>query len=90
MSKMNWEHRNKMQKVYDNPPRRPAKKRKRPKGRAANPVELQRHLGHVKMASKYNSRCALCIKAIHVGNVIWWNPDDKYVAHEQCFRKFMM
>lgn len=88
MSKMNHEHRNKMQKVWSNPPQRPAKKRKGRKGNTRTKTQLDNHLGHVKMKSRYDSTCGACNKKISVGNLIWWNPEAKYVVHDQCFDKY--
>jgi hypothetical protein len=90
MSKMNHEHRNRMDKVRKAPPAPPRRPRrnKKGKGNAQAGKELQRHLGHVRLASKYKSKCAVCPTSINVGNLIWWNPDEKYVVHDQCFRKY--
>lgn len=90
MTKMNHEHKNRMDKVRSYPPAPSGKRRgnKKPKRNTRKQTEFQRHLGHVRLISQYKSKCAVCPVAIHVGNPIWWNPDDKYVVHEQCFKKY--
>lgn len=88
MSKMNHEHRNRMQKVWSNPPSRPVKKRKKRKGNTRPKTALANNQGHVKMKSKYNSKCGACTEPIRVGSLIWWNPEEKYVIHDNCFEKY--
>lgn len=87
---MNHEHKNKMDKVRSYPPapRKPRGKKNKRKGNTGKGTQLDNHLGHVKMKSKYSSTCGACSKPIAVGNLIWWNPEAKYVIHDQCFDKY--
>lgn len=75
-------------KSYPPAPRKPRGKKKKRSGNTGKGVEINRAQGHVQMKSKFNSKCAACTNPISVGNLIWWNPDDKYVIHDQCFNKY--
>lgn len=88
MSKMNHEHRNRMSKVMSySPPGKPSKK-KRVKRNKRHQTQLESVLGHVKMKSKYNSTCGACQGSIKPADLIWWNPEAKYVIHDNCFDKY--
>lgn len=87
MSKMNWEHRKKMEKVWYAPAspsggRRKTKSRKQAKG-------YDQNKRHVQMASKYEGQCRECTRRVQVGDIIWWSTKDKYVVHSYCFEVFM-
>lgn len=69
-------------------PSRKPRKRNKGKRNTQGQVEYQRLLGHVRLISKYNSKCAVCPVPIKVDDLIWWNPEEKYVLHEKCFKKY--
>lgn len=89
MSKMNHEHRNRMQKVYDSRPSRPVGKRKARKGTRTSKNNTQSIQGHVGLKSKYDTKCADCAGPIKVGDLIWWEPEVKYVLHDKCFKELI-
>lgn len=84
MTKMNWEHRNKMQKVYDNPSsssRKPRTKRKGTRRPQTNkPVNLK---------TKFKGKCKGCGKEIPVGMKVVWLPVDKGILHRQCLKGYL-
>lgn len=86
MSGMNWEHRNKMQKVW-HADRLAAqkvgrnKKRKKPqKGK-----KLDSYQGFVLLKSKWDTTCAQCQRPVRAGANVWWYPEGKCVLHDYCF-----
>lgn len=87
MSKMNWEHRNKMQKVWDNPaprPRSKPRKKKKAKARRYDPRTT-----HVLLESKWPGSCKECARPVQVGDKVYWSTNNKYVVHDYCFEVFM-
>lgn len=84
MAKMNHEHRNKMQKVYDNPPQRKPKKIKRAKVPRYTPNNKPRPL-----TNKFKAFCLECLRDIPVGKDIYWFPQTKDVVHDYCLEAYL-
>lgn len=86
MSKMNWEHRNRMGKVWSYPPAPPAKLRKKKKAKRKRTDPENKH---VCLESKYEGKCKSCTRRVEIGDKVFWNPAKKYVVHSYCFEDFM-
>lgn len=87
MSKMNWEHRKRMDKVKSYPPAPSASPRKKKKKK---PKRYDPKINHVLLgASDYPGTCRECTRRVEVGDKIWWSPKGKYVVHFYCFEEFM-